>query len=47
VRAGRGFPRALLRSTLHAARQARSPAVVPLVAVTQVAAAWGHATCRR
>jgi GT2 family glycosyltransferase len=47
VRAGRGFPRALLRSTFQATRRARSPAVVPLVAVTQVAAAWGYATCRR
>jgi GT2 family glycosyltransferase len=47
LRAGRGFPRALLRSTLQATRQARSPAVVPLVAVTQVATAWGYATCRR
>jgi GT2 family glycosyltransferase len=47
LRAGRGFPRALVRSTLQATRQARSPAVVPLVAVTQVAAAWGYATCRR
>lgn len=46
VRAGRGFPAALVRSTLRAARDARSPAVVPLVALTQVAAAWGYATCR-
>ena len=44
VRAGRGFPRALARSTLGAARDARSPLVVPLVGLTQVATAWGYAT---
>jgi GT2 family glycosyltransferase len=46
VRAGRGFPRALAGSTLRAAREARSPVVVPLVGLTQVAAVWGYATCR-
>jgi GT2 family glycosyltransferase len=46
VRAGRGFPGALARSTLRAARQARSLAVVPLVGLTQVATVWGYATCR-
>jgi GT2 family glycosyltransferase len=44
VRAGRGFPRALARSTLSAARGAGSPLVVPLVGLTQVATAWGYAT---
>ena len=47
VRTGRGFPGALARSTLRAARQARSPAVVPLVGLTQAATLWGYATCRR
>jgi GT2 family glycosyltransferase len=47
VRAGRGFPKALARSTLRAARQARSPAVLPLVGLTQLATVWGYATCRR
>lgn len=47
VRAGRGFPGALARSTVRAARQARSPAVVPLVGLTQVATVWGYATCPR
>ena len=46
VRAGRGFPRALARSTLRAARAAGSPAVVPLVGLTQLATAWGYATRR-
>jgi GT2 family glycosyltransferase len=46
-RAGRGFPGALVRATLRVSRQARSPAVVPLVGLTQVATAWGYATCRR
>jgi GT2 family glycosyltransferase len=44
VRAGRGFPGALARSTLSATRDARSPLVVPLVGLTQVATAWGYAT---
>ena len=44
VRAGRGFPRALARSTLRAAREARSPLVVPMVGLTQVATAWGYVT---
>jgi GT2 family glycosyltransferase len=44
VRAGRGFPRALARSTLSAAREAGSPSVVALVGLTQVATAWGYAT---
>jgi GT2 family glycosyltransferase len=43
VRAGRGFPLALARSTLSAALGARSPLVVPLVGLTQVATAWGYA----
>jgi GT2 family glycosyltransferase len=47
VRAGNGFPRALAHSTLRAARAAHSPAVVPLVGMTQVATVWGYATCRR
>jgi GT2 family glycosyltransferase len=46
VRAGRGFPRALARSTLLAARGARSPVVVVLVGLTQVATAWGYASER-
>jgi GT2 family glycosyltransferase len=44
VRAGRGFLRALARSTLRATREARSPAVVVLVGLTQAATAWGYAT---
>jgi GT2 family glycosyltransferase len=44
VRAGREFPRALARSTLSAARTARSPAVIPLVGMTQLATLWGYAT---
>jgi GT2 family glycosyltransferase len=44
VRAGRGFPGALTRSTLRAARAGGSPAVVPLVGLTQLAVAWGYAT---
>jgi GT2 family glycosyltransferase len=47
VRAGRGFPRALALTTLRAAREARSPAVVPLVGLTQLATAWGYARERR
>jgi len=47
MRAGRGFPAALTRSTRRAARAARSPAVVPLVGLTQLATVWGYATCRR
>jgi GT2 family glycosyltransferase len=47
VRAGRGFPRALARSTLRAAREARSPSVVLLVGLTQAATAWGYATTKR
>ena len=47
VRAGRGFPRALARSTLQATREAGSPSVVALVGLTQVATAWGYATCGR
>jgi GT2 family glycosyltransferase len=47
VRAGSGFPGALARSTVRGARRARSPAVVPLVGLTQVATVWGYATCRR
>jgi GT2 family glycosyltransferase len=46
VRAGRGFPRALAGSTARAAREARAPSVVALVALTQVATVWGYATCR-
>jgi GT2 family glycosyltransferase len=44
VRAGRGFPAALTRSTLRAAREAGSPAVLALVGLTQVASVWGYAT---
>jgi GT2 family glycosyltransferase len=47
VRAGRGFPGALARSTLRATRAAGSPAVVPLVGLTQLATAWGYATDKR
>jgi GT2 family glycosyltransferase len=46
MRAGRGFPAALARSTRRAAGAAGSPAVVPLVGLTQVATVWGYATCR-
>jgi GT2 family glycosyltransferase len=46
VRAGRAFPPALARATLRAAREARSPAVVLLVGLTQAATAWGYATER-
>jgi GT2 family glycosyltransferase len=46
VRAGRRFPRALARETLRAAREARSPAVLLLVALSQAATAWGYATER-
>jgi hypothetical protein len=44
VRAGRGFPLALARAGLRAARESRSPSVLVLVAITQVATAWGYAT---
>lgn len=47
VRAGRGFPGALARSTLRATREAGSPSVVALVGLTQLATAWGYATCGR
>jgi GT2 family glycosyltransferase len=47
IRAGRGFAGALARSTLRATREARTPWVVALVGLTQVATAWGYATCRR
>jgi GT2 family glycosyltransferase len=47
VRAGNTFPRELVHSTLRAARDAHSPAVVPLVGLAQVATAWGYATGRR
>jgi GT2 family glycosyltransferase len=47
IRAGRGFPGALARSTLRASREAGSPAVVPLVGLIQVATAWGYATGSR
>ena len=47
VRAGRGFPGALVRSTLQAAREARSPSVIAWVGVTQLATVWGYATAAR
>jgi GT2 family glycosyltransferase len=47
VRAGREFPRALARCTLRAAREARSPWVIALVALTQLATVWGYATAER
>jgi GT2 family glycosyltransferase len=47
VRAGRGFPRALARCALQAAREARSPSVIAWVGVTQLATLWGYATATR
>jgi len=47
VRAGRGFPLALARTTLRTARTARSPSVIAWVGVTQLATVWGYATTSR
>jgi GT2 family glycosyltransferase len=47
VRAGPAFAPALARSVVRALREGGSPAVVPLVGLTQVASAWGYATGAR
>jgi len=47
LRAGRGFPLALARTTLQAARTGRSPSVIAWVGVTQLATVWGYATTSR